>query len=378
MPSFIHTSDWQLGMTRRFLNPEAQARYSQARIDVIRAIGQLAAARNCAFIAVAGDVFEYEQMDRVTVARALEAMGEAGVPVVLLPGNHDPCGDDSVYRGRQFAERKQNNIITIFDSTPIRIADDLEVLGAPWPSKHPVGNPVIRALDEVDPPAAGVFRVCLAHGYVDIRSFSEDAEALIPFDMLRQAIAEGKIHYAALGDRHSSDVLDSPSGRIRYSGTPEQTDFDEIKPGHVSLVELSRDGVVVEECRVGKWTFTKLERQLSGLDDVMNIMHELERIPDKERTIVRLDVTGVLGLSDDKVLRDGLDELSLTFAGIDLREIDYVIQAGDSRDLCAHLGGYAAETAETLREMIAEGGERGRIAGDALLLLDRLAPAGED
>ena len=30
---FPHTSDWQLGMTRHFLEGEAQARYSAARID---------------------------------------------------------------------------------------------------------------------------------------------------------------------------------------------------------------------------------------------------------------------------------------------------------------------------------------------------------
>ena len=33
---FLHTSDWQLGMTRHFLEGEAQARYSAARIDAIR------------------------------------------------------------------------------------------------------------------------------------------------------------------------------------------------------------------------------------------------------------------------------------------------------------------------------------------------------
>jgi len=31
---FVHTADWQLGMTRYFLNGEAQPRYSAARRDV--------------------------------------------------------------------------------------------------------------------------------------------------------------------------------------------------------------------------------------------------------------------------------------------------------------------------------------------------------
>jgi hypothetical protein len=32
---FVHTADWQLGMTRYFLNGEAQPRYSAARRDVV-------------------------------------------------------------------------------------------------------------------------------------------------------------------------------------------------------------------------------------------------------------------------------------------------------------------------------------------------------
>ena len=38
MTTFIHTADWHLGMTRRYLSPDAQARYSEARIDAVREI----------------------------------------------------------------------------------------------------------------------------------------------------------------------------------------------------------------------------------------------------------------------------------------------------------------------------------------------------
>ena len=42
MIRFLHTSDWQLGMTRSFLSEEAQARYTQARFDAIRTMGRIA------------------------------------------------------------------------------------------------------------------------------------------------------------------------------------------------------------------------------------------------------------------------------------------------------------------------------------------------
>ena len=40
---FVHTADWQLGMTRYFLNGEAQPRYSAARRDAVAGLGPLAA-----------------------------------------------------------------------------------------------------------------------------------------------------------------------------------------------------------------------------------------------------------------------------------------------------------------------------------------------
>ena len=87
---FLHTSDWQLGMTRHFLSEGAQERYSQARFDAIRTMGRVAKDEKCQFMLVCGDAFESNQVDRKTVARALEALKEVPVPVFILPGNHDP------------------------------------------------------------------------------------------------------------------------------------------------------------------------------------------------------------------------------------------------------------------------------------------------
>ena len=60
---FVHTADWQLGMTRYFLNGEAQPRYSAARRDVVAGSGALAAEdAGAEFVVVAGDVFEDNQL----------------------------------------------------------------------------------------------------------------------------------------------------------------------------------------------------------------------------------------------------------------------------------------------------------------------------
>ncbi len=71
---FVHTGDWQLGMTRHFLDADAQATFGQARIDAIRTIGKIAAEEKAEFVVVAGDVFETNRVATRTVRRAFEAL----------------------------------------------------------------------------------------------------------------------------------------------------------------------------------------------------------------------------------------------------------------------------------------------------------------
>ena len=74
MTRFLHSADWQLGMTRHFLGAEAQARFTAARLEAVVAIGALAAAEGCGFVVVCGDVFETNHVERQVVVRALEAL----------------------------------------------------------------------------------------------------------------------------------------------------------------------------------------------------------------------------------------------------------------------------------------------------------------
>src|SRR3977135_4396326 len=99
---FVHTADWQLGMTRHFLAGEAQPQYSAARRDAVAGLGPLAARGGAEFRAVAGDVFEDNQLAPKIISQSLEAMRAIGIPVYLLPGNHDPLDAASVYTSPLF------------------------------------------------------------------------------------------------------------------------------------------------------------------------------------------------------------------------------------------------------------------------------------
>jgi DNA repair exonuclease SbcCD nuclease subunit len=88
MVRLIHSADWQIGMTRHFLTPEAQNRYSEARLESIRSIAELATREACDFVVIGGDVFESNQLDRQVASRALDAMAAFNVPVFLANVPH--------------------------------------------------------------------------------------------------------------------------------------------------------------------------------------------------------------------------------------------------------------------------------------------------
>ena len=134
---FVHTADWQLGMTRHFLNGEAQPRYSAARRDVVAGLGPLVAETGAEFVVVAGDVFEHNHLAPRDISLSLEAMRAIAVPVYLLPGNHDPLDASSVYTSALFTKECPNNVRVLDRAGVHEVGPGLQIVAAPWRSKAP-------------------------------------------------------------------------------------------------------------------------------------------------------------------------------------------------------------------------------------------------
>lgn len=372
---FLHTADWHLGMTRRFLSPEAQARFADDRIDAVRDIARIAAEQQCAFVVACGDVFDSNHVDRQVVARALDALGQFRVPVLILPGNHDPLDAASIYATDAFRARLPASVQVITDAEPIAVVDGAEVVGAPWLTRRPGRDLAAAALDGLGPPRSGV-RVLAAHGAVDVLSPDADDPALIRIEGLRHALFAGTVSYVALGDRHSAlEVGDDP--RIRYPGSPVATDHDELDPGKVLVVDVDATGATVTEHAVGRWTFTRIDARLDGMDDVERLDADLEAIPGKSRAVVRMALTGSLGVAEDARLQQVLDHHAEVLGSLTVSEgrsdLAVIIDEADIDAL--GLQGYARDAAVEIAALAAADGPQRDVARDALRLLHRLAGA---
>jgi len=365
---FLHTADWQLGMRRHFLDADAQPRFVQARIDAIRTIGRIAREQDCAFVVVAGDVFESNQIDRATRERSVEALREIEIPVYLLPGNHDPVDAATIFNPAHFA--KAPNVVLLTDSNPVEAAPGVDLVGAPWPNKRPRRDLVADAVARIES-APDRLRIVVGHGIVDELSANRDDPAQIRVADLRAALAEGAIHFVALGDRHSATEV-APG--IWYSGAPEPTDFGEVDSGRVIVVELGGGEPRVESHDTATWAFELMTAELDNQEQVEQLARDLDSLPRKETTIVKLGLRGALPLRAMARLENALADAGHKFAAITRsRSRSDLVLLPDNLDL-DHLGlaGFARTAAEKLAARMDD-----PTAADALALLYRLAGGDE-
>ncbi|MDO5029429.1 MAG: DNA repair exonuclease [Corynebacterium sp.] len=384
---FIHTSDWQLGMTRWFLEldgGEAQARFNESRLDAIDRIGELATSEDAEFIVVAGDVFDSNTLPEKVFLRALDRIAKLPVPVYLLPGNHDALDASSIYRRKAFESLEQQGVYVLRDTNPIAIREGVELVGVPVRGKYSADDIVAEAAAELEP-TDGI-RVMVAHGQVE--GFGDEGGATIDLASLEHAIERGALHYVALGDSHSTSQLDG-SGRVFFSGAHETTAYDDKErgSGNVLVVDIAESGpdrgeVTVVPHRVGKWSFHAIDMHISSAEDVDAFFAELDGIESKTDTAVKYSLRGTVTLSESTKFESRLERYQQLFAALYRRgsgsDLTVVPSEGDIANL--NLTGYPLQAAEKLSEISKGRTETGVLiseadataAADALRLLARL------
>ena len=160
------------------------------------------------------------------------------------------------------------------------------------------------------------------------------------------------------------------TGRIWYSGSPEVTNYDDIEPdpGHVLVVDIDEADpgrpVSVEPRRVGRWRFVTLHHAVDSSRDIADLDINLDLMSDKERTVVRLALTGSLTVTDKAALDACLDKYARLFAALGLwerqSEIAVIPADGEFDDL--GIGGFAAAAVD---ELVAAARSDGEDADDA-------------
>jgi DNA repair exonuclease SbcCD nuclease subunit len=181
---------------------------------------------------LAGDTFESNQLSAVVLDRAARLLAEAGMPIVILPGNHDPASSDSVFVRHGVARIPNVSILGVTHEEAVSFpTHDLEI----WGHAHrdffdmaPLRGPRRRSTR---------WQVAMAHGHYEPPETR--ANPLRPSWIFSdEEIAATGADYLALGHWDRPARVGNGVVPAFYSGSPELART-------VNLVRLTADGVMV-------------------------------------------------------------------------------------------------------------------------------------
>jgi DNA repair exonuclease SbcCD nuclease subunit len=372
MIRFVHTADVQLGTPFARLPEPSRSRVRDRRFDTFEKVLKLASERETDFVVVAGDLFDSNTVERNVVARACSIIAAAGVPVYVLPGNHDHGGHDSVYRRSYFQNHAPNNLCVLLDQNPIVVAGGRAIL---LPAPLTTRNAFTDTTQHLDAElghdnAPDAIRIGVAHGATE--DFGDAAQATNPIDPA--VVDRAHLDYLALGDWHGRKQV---ARRVWYSGTPEPDRFKENEPGHVLIVDIAQPGASpkVDTERVAHFTWLRHDAQLRGEHDIDTLESWLDEIDRPDRTLVRLELQGSIDAAQDARLRSLLDHARASL--VDLRERGAGVKVTLSEQTLAllPLEGFVKATIDALRARAATKEthpEDAAVASQALQLFYRL------
>ncbi|GGT42320.1 exonuclease SbcCD subunit D [Streptomyces purpureus] len=258
---FLHTSDWHLGRSfHRVGLLDAQRAFLDHLVATVRE-------RDVDAVLVAGDVYDRAVPPLPAVElfdTALHRLADAGVPTVMISGNHDSARRLGV--GARLIERAGIHLRTdpAGAGTPVLLTDahgDVacyglpyleptlvrEEFGAPKAGHEAVlGAAMDRVRADLATRAPGTRSVVLAHAFVaggepsdSERDITVGGVAAVP-----AGVFDG-VDYVALGHLHGCQTV---SERVRYSGSPLAYSFSETTHRKTMwLVDLDADGTVTAE-----------------------------------------------------------------------------------------------------------------------------------
>jgi len=199
---------------------------------VLRDVLATARALGADAVILAGDTFDNHQVTTDTIDRAGTLLAEAKLPLVILPGNHDPATPDSIWMRGRFDEIGNVAILGITNERSIAFLNlDLEIWGNAHRDYHDM--PPLR-----DPPRrAARWHIAMGHGHYEPPETWHNP--LRPSWLISDAMIDATgADYVALGHWDRAAQVGSGAVPAYYSGSPDYVHT-------VNLVRLTAEGEVI-------------------------------------------------------------------------------------------------------------------------------------
>lgn len=343
MVRFLHIADLHLGMRITRFSQESIKKVRQARFHALENIREKVRRPDAGFqfVIVAGDLFDDVNVTADIARRAFEIFESFPVPVLVLPGNHDPLQAGSVWEidpWRQTAAAGPQRVRVLRERTPCEVLPGVTVLPCPVFRKTSAEDPTawIRTFPRA---ADSAIRIGIAHGSVmDRPNLPDDDHPIRP-----TAPDDLELDYLALGHWHNYKEYSDAAGRVRmvytgvhepmrfsgeghssgwrpYSSGGSRDEFLDRGPGSAVAVTISAPGAApeLEKLDVGYHKWTSREVRLHSTEELARLVDEISEARDKELTLLRLTLTGTLPIE----ALSRLDDLRNVLASYVVGELD--------------------------------------------------------
>jgi DNA repair exonuclease SbcCD nuclease subunit len=234
----VHTSDVHLGA---YTGNEGDRWDERRRLieTAFRRVIDLANTSDADLLVIAGDFFDNDRVPPETVSFAIEALRRVEGKVVILPGNHDPMDEGSIYWRNDFEGSVPGLKLVREHAGEFIESEDLDVVL--WGRAFLDSDWHFKPLDGIPQRVDGRWHIALAHGHY--HRDGEDSYRSLPILASEVAAASGHWDYMAFG--HWEPHADVSTGEVTaiYSGAPMPLSDANRRAGWATVVDFDDDGV---------------------------------------------------------------------------------------------------------------------------------------
>jgi exonuclease SbcD len=234
----IHTSDVHVGGGYKSAH---DGNWPETALALLSRMVSLSAAEQADMVLIVGDFFDHNRINADLAAMTGELLGQFRVPVVILPGNHDPYLHDGVYARHRAAFPANVHILS-------RQEGELLVLDRPgvqvWGQAHASYDnfgPTAQAPAWHDDSEKPLWRIGAAHGYYAGMAHAPH----LSYQMHDHELVALQAHYVGLGHLEHHEPVGPPEAMAWYPGALDRTKG-------ATLVDLAPDGVAVRHVKLSE------------------------------------------------------------------------------------------------------------------------------
>ncbi len=236
---------------------------------------------NVEYLFIAGDLYEHEYIRKTTVEYINNLFKEIpNTKIYIVPGNHDPYVNDSVYKTFQW-----NSNVFIFNEKIEKVEnDDCDIYGYGFNDFYRKDS----KLEDIRIENRDKINILITHGSLNGGTVEDMEYNPINKTKLKQL----GFDYVALGHIHKLDYNNEPNQSIVYPGSTISLGFDELGKHGVIYGELNKENLNLKFIPMDPKEFKELELDISDLNSEEELIEKINSLELEENIYYKIILIG--------------------------------------------------------------------------------------